>query len=230
MKKELYTHFVYLSNFYKTTELKIYSSNYLEINEISLFGSVHKKINLTDTYIKTKNTLPNKKIILIIALLFISAISAFSLSQFNLNNKTVSLVLLLASASIILTTVFHLITYSSKRRHSLIKSSSDELLYKFDFDLESSSNSEELNVFTVELQKRISGNDALDTYVDISHKCSNTEEQYNNLLYHLECLYNSGVIDDTTFDRIDSNINEKLYPNLYKDPRHVAEVIYLYNK
>jgi len=54
MNKELYSHFIYVNNLFKTSELKISTNNYLEINEISATGSVNHKIDLTDSDIEIK--------------------------------------------------------------------------------------------------------------------------------------------------------------------------------
>lgn len=102
------------------------------------------------------------------------------------------------------------------------------MIYQFCLDSELSID-DDINDFIDELTNRASKENNLENFLDVDFNQSNTEEQYNNLIYNLECLYNSGVINDTTFDRINSNINGKLYPNENKDTRHVAEVIYLHN-
>jgi len=227
MKKELYSHFIYLSSLFKTTELKISTSNNLEVNEISAIGSVHHKIDLTDAYLKVQNTQLNKHNHILITSLLIVA-GSISLFQFTFPNRLEFILTLLSFSLILSSMVLLFLKSKSKRIYSLHRSSNNQFMYKFSLDADSSNN-DEIKDFVDELTKRISKDDNLDSVIDVSSHQNNTEEQYNNLIYNLECLYNSGVVDDTTFDRIDSNINEKLYPNENKDNRHIAEVIYLHN-
>ncbi len=227
MKKELYSHFIYLNSFFKTTELKISTNNNLEVNEISALGSVQHKIDLTNADLKIKSTKQNKYNGFLIAFLLLgSLISSFF--QFAINDKPELVFLLISISLVLISGALILLKFKTKKIYSLYRSSNNKLIYQFCLDSELSID-DDINDFIDELTNRASKENNLENYLDLDFNQSNTEEQYNNLIYNLECLYNSGVINDTTFDRINSNINDKLYPNENKDTRHVAEVIYLHN-
>ena len=227
MKKELYSHFIYLHSLFKTTELKISSNNNLEVNEISALGSVQLKIDLTNTELKITNNKQNKYNDFLISLLLLGSVIS-SLFQFAFSNKPELLFPLLSISLVLISGVLIFIKFKTKKVYSLYRTSNNKLIYQFCLDSELSK-VDDINDFIDELANRISKENKLDSYLDVNYNQSNTEEQYNNLIYNLECLYNSGMIDDMTFDRINSNINDKLYPNENKEARHVAEVIYLHN-
>ncbi len=224
MKKELYSHFIYLSNFFKTTELKISTNDNLEVNEISALGSVHYKIDLTDAYLKIKDTQQKKYNGLLISLLLLAA-GITPVIQFSLTNH--SLIFPLLSCSLILSSALLLLLKTkAKKVCSLYKSSNNQFIYKFCLDMKSS-NSDNINKFIHELTRRISKDNTLESVVETTSQNS-TEDQYNHLMYNLECLYNAAVIDDITFDKIDARINEKLYPKENRETQYLAEVIYLH--
>ena len=227
MNKELYSHFIYVNNLFKTSELKISTNNYLEINEISATGSVNHKIDLTDSDIEIKTAKP-KTYYNILVQIFLLASLFTSLFQIALNNEPGFLLPLIGSALVLMSCSLIYFNFNTSKKYSIYKLSSNNIIYQIPLNSELSSE-DEISDFIDELVSIISKVDYLDPIQSISLNQSSIEDQYNSLIYNLESLYNSGVIDDITFDRIDSNINEKIYPNNYEKEKHIAEVIYLHN-
>ena len=228
MKKELYSHFIYLNNLFKTTELKISTNNNLVVNEISALGSVQHNIDLTNADLRIKNSKQIKyNEYLIYSLLLGSVISSFF--QLTFINKSELIFPLLSVSLVLISGALMFLKFKTKNLYSLYRTSNHKLIYQFYLD-SNLSDDEETSGFIDELTKRISEDKNLESFLDVNFNQNKTEEQYNNLIYSLECLYNFGVIDDMTFDRIDSNIHDKLYPSKNRDVRHVAEIIYLHNR
>lgn len=228
MKKELYSHFIYLHNLFKTTELKISTNNNLVVNEISALGSVQHNIDLTNVDLRIKNSKQKKYNGYMISFLFLGSVIS-SLFQLALTNKPELIFPLLSFSLVFISAALMFLKFKTKNLYSLYRTSNHELIYQFNLDSDFSDD-QEISGFIDELTKRVSEDKNLESFLDVNFDQNKTEEQYNSLIYNLECLYNSGVLDDMTFDRIDSSINDKLYPSKNRDTRHVAEVIYLNNR
>ncbi len=227
MKKELYSHFIYINSFFKTTELKISTSGYLEINELSAVGSVKDKVKLTDSDIGIKKSKSKAYYNVLVPFFLLSSLFA-SLIQITLTHNPVFLITLLSVSLVLMSLAFTFLNLNTRNKYSLYNTSNNKVIYQICLSSELSSEDETQEFFD-ELTSRISKVDYLDPIQSSNLNQSSTEDQYNSLIYNLECLYNSGVVDDVTFNRIDSNINEKIYPNDYEKEKHSAEVIYLHN-
>lgn len=227
MKKELYSHFIYINSFFKTSELKISTSGYLEVNELSALGSTQQKIDLTDGNLGIKITKPKNYFNFFIPMLLLGSLFT-SFFQIILTNNQALLLTLISSSLLLMSCALLFVNYKSRNTYSLYNLSNNNVVFQISLTTGLSSKNE-IREFTDEITSRISKDEYLESLHTTTQNQNSTEEQYNNLIYNLECLYNSGVVDDITFDRIDSNINEKIYPNDYEKEKHSAEVIYLHN-
>ena len=227
MKQELYSHFIYLNSFFKTSELKISASGFLEVNELTAFGSAQQKIDLTGGILGSKLIRSKTYFNFFIPMLLLGSLFT-SFLQIALINNQALLLTLISSSLVIMSCGLVYLNYKSRNTYSLYNLSDNKVIFQIQLTSELSSNNE-FKEFTDEISSRISKDDYLESLLASKYNQNNTEEQYNNLIYNLECLYNSGVVDDITFDRVNSNINEKIYPNDHEKEKHTAEVIYLHN-
>jgi len=133
MKKELYTHFIYLNSFFKTTELKISENNNLEINELSILGNTQQSINLTDSNIGVKTFSPKNKYSVIIPFMLLGSLVA-SLSQIFLMSH-IDYILSILSITLVATSSILLISNSDKKKvFCLYNLSSGKAIYKIAID------------------------------------------------------------------------------------------------
>lgn len=227
MKKELYSHFIYINGFFKTSELKISTNDYLEINELSALGSVKYKIDLASSDLGIKYSKQKNYHNILIPILLLGCLFA-SIIQIAFTRNTEFLLPLISSILVIMSYTLIFFNVKTRKKYSLYKPSNNEVVYQI-YLQSGLPNDEEVIEFVDELASRIHKGDNLGSIASININQNNTEDQYNSLIYNLESLYNSGVIDDDTFNRVESNINAKLYPNEGKKEKHNAEIIYLHN-
>lgn len=227
MKKELYTHFIYLNSFFKTTEFKISENNNLEINELSILGKTQQSINLTDSSIGVKIFSPQNKYSVVIPFMLLGSLVA-SLSQIFLTSH-IDYLLSILSITLVATSSILLLSNSVKKKFfCLYNLSSGKAIYKIAINPQLS-NVNEVEDFTDVIDLKLSNNYLDDSFTNNFDLNGEKEDQYSNLMYNLECLYNSGIVDDNTFNRIEININQKLYPSDNYEKQPMADVIYLHN-
>ncbi|KAG1694811.1 Thrombospondin-3b [Nymphon striatum] len=194
-------------NLFKTTELKISTNRYLEVNELSAIRSSQQRIDLTSSNLEIKVTDLNNSFPSIVAIFIAGAILVSAPQIFAVQS------------GYLLALISSFFLFDEQRE-----------MYSFVFDPKFPNNND-VKSFVDQLQATASYKEENEFLVDRGTNYHiSTEDQYNELTYSLETLYNAGVLDDTIFSRIENNINEKLYPNQYKEEKHTAEVIYLHNR
>ena len=227
MKKELYTHFLYLNSFFTTTELKLSANDNLEIHELSIMGNTQQTIDLNDNDIVLKTVDSKSNYSSIIPILLLGSLLA-SVLQIMFTGHIGYTFALLSILLVVTSSVLLLLNSKNKKFFCLYNLSSEIEIYKITIDSQLDTENE-IKEFIDEISLKLSNDNEEISFLNNIQSSNEKEDQYSNLIYNLECLYNSGVVDDNTFNRIELNINQKLYPSDNFEKQSVADVIYLHN-